>query len=195
VIGGTGVTAPIAGNLIKSTSPNGQSLFVQSLLPETQKAAVSLVEPFYPVAWLEPSQSGPIVNSAPGESGYRLQIEEPTKPMTARFLNVLQGADAGQTVDAVTLIHTNSGTPFDGVAIQRAAGPIVVLFLRDLSAAASFSSATWPLAPNASLTYVADLKPATPYKVSVQNGQVMLSSDPSASGNTVTTDGAGVLRF
>jgi hypothetical protein len=55
---------------------------------------------------------------------YRLRVEAPGGPADVRFLDVLEGLDAGAVAEQATEVHTSAGSVFDGAVV----GSTVVLF-------------------------------------------------------------------
>src|SRR6202011_661286 len=76
------VTNPVInGNVATETTPNGQHLFVQTLLPmNASESAVYAAGNLNPIAQLEPTR-------------YVFSVEDPTLPTDVRLLHLLQGAD------------------------------------------------------------------------------------------------------
>ncbi|MFT3775908.1 MAG: hypothetical protein QM820_61980 [Minicystis sp.] len=107
----------IEGKRATVTTPKGQRLFVQTLLPAAATLVGSKAEDFNRVAEGEPSR-------------FRLVVEDPKGPKDVRFLHVLEGADAGAAPAAVKLLQSSAGTPFAGAAV----GAVAVMFPVDLAA-------------------------------------------------------------
>jgi len=107
--------ATVDGNRTTMTTDKGQQLVVTTLLPSEVTPVVEPLAMSYDVLAIgEPMR-------------YRLLVEAPGNPTEARFLNVLQGADAGATTDPVTGIESTDGT-FAGTVV----GSTAVLFPVDL---------------------------------------------------------------
>jgi hypothetical protein len=140
--------ATINGKLATATSAGGQQLYIRNVLPIGATMVITPAETFRFVAQLEPSQ-------------YRLVIEDPSNPTDVRFLNVLQGADAGASADAVTLVQSTSGTPFDGVAVKNT----VILF--PVSMSATFTSVTYIMPPNTTSHLITGLTPNAGYDINI----------------------------
>jgi hypothetical protein len=102
------------GHAVAHTA-GGQQLFVTSLLPDGASLTGSR-----DADEGEPANADPI--------GYRLAIEDSSKPRDVRFLTVLQGADRGASADAVARVRSSSGTAYDGAVT----GGDAVIFRRDL---------------------------------------------------------------
>jgi hypothetical protein len=105
------------GSAVAHTA-RGQQLFVTSLLPEGATLSGS-----------RNADEGEPANADP--MGYRLSIEDESKPKDVRFLTVLQGADRGAPGDAAARVRSSAGTVYDGAV----AGGQAVLFRRELRAA------------------------------------------------------------
>ena len=171
------IGAPVVnGNLITTTTPGGQHLFISNLLPAGATFTGSAIgNALNPMAWLEPST-------------HRLVLEDPATPTDVRFLNVLQGADAQASADPTALVQSSAGTAFDGALIL----DTVVLFKRN--AAAAFASVTYSVPATTVHHYVTGLVPTTGYTVTTQTVgstiQVAITT-----GGATTTDSAGVLVF
>jgi hypothetical protein len=169
-------TAPaLNGNLIQTTTPGGQNLYVTSLLPASSTfTSVPIAGALTFVADLEPCQ-------------FRMVIQAPSNPTDERFLHVLQGADAGVQPDNATLVQTTAGTPMDGAVV----GNTAVLFVVD--ATAPFSGATCTVPANVNQHFITGCAPNAFYNVSssnVANGLVVTIA-PAAAG--LQADAAGVL--
>lgn len=169
-------TAPGGGPLIDETTPNGQHLYVQSLLPAGATAtAVRADVNLSPIAWLEPT-------------AWQVTLENPAKPADVRFLNVLQGRDGGVAATAATLVRSSMGTGFDGAAW----GSTAAYFARDLAAA--FTGTTLPVPAGVHTVLVTGLQPGATYTLTATAGQVTLVAGAAAGGTAVTADSAGLLQ-
>ena len=165
------VTNPlINGNITAETTPNGQHLFVQTLLPmNANESAVYAAGNLNPIAQLEPTQ-------------YVLTVEDATHPTDVRFLHVLQGADPGAPMAHASYLQSSAGTAFDGAVFSN----VAVYFPR--SATTTFAGTTLPAPAGVHTVYVAGLSPGATYAVSVAAGAVTVTA-----GNGSTADSAGVL--
>ncbi|WP_354701169.1 hypothetical protein [Paraconexibacter sp. AEG42_29] len=106
-------TAPsIDGRQARVTTPQGQQVFVSTLLPED--------------AVLSGSRNPPELGApAVGEPmKFRLKVEAPGGPQDVRFLNVVQGADGGASADPVLRVTSSAGASYDGAVV----GGTAVLF-------------------------------------------------------------------
>ncbi len=208
LVQGTGaMAAPIPpainGSLVTGTTPGGQNIYVQSLLPATATTTITtnLVEEFNPVALLEPTEAGPVVNGVSTASGYHVSIQDTGNPLSIRFLTMVEGADANQAVDVAQAV-SSSGQAFDGAAITRTRNGVnenlLALFLRDIVPA---PPATWsatcavPIAIPAGNSFVADLLPSSTYYVTTGAGAVTISTSSSPGATAYETDTAGLLEF
>src|SRR6202042_2376360 len=85
----------VNGKLATFTTPKGQKLYVQTLLPAGAVLTAVKAETFNQMAAGEPSRS-------------KLKVEDPASPRDVRFLHVLQGADAGAAPAAVSLVQSSA---------------------------------------------------------------------------------------
>jgi len=163
------------GNIIQTTTPGGQNLYVTSLLPATPTfTTIPIAGALTFVADLEPCQ-------------YRIVIQDPANPTDERFLHVLQGADGGVQPDNATLIQSTSGTPMEGAVV----GNTVVLFVVD--ATTPFTGATYTVPANVNQHFITGCAPNAFYTVSssrTANG-LAVTIAPAAAGSQA--DAAGVL--
>ncbi len=164
--------ATVDGSIATITTPNGQQLAVTTLLPTDAEITAEVAEPL--------EESGEV---AAGElMTHRLRVEAPGGPADVRFLHVLQGADGGTAPDAVTLIESEEGTPFAGVAVAGTA----VLFPVDVDAVVESVSYT---APDAVRHLITGLEPGSGWDIAIDSsGRVTI-----APGSAQTANDAGVL--
>ena len=167
----------IAGNVTHATAREGGTakaeLFVTTLLPlfaTPQGVAIT---------------NG---NPAAGEDmKARLLVEAPGHPADARFLHVVQGANAGvATADASQLVQSTAGDGFDGAV----SGSFCALFRRDV--ATTNQSLAYTLPATVATHYVTGLLPFAGFNVTFTTnaGNVTVNLQP---GTQVFTDGGGVL--
>lgn len=169
----------INGNVASAVAKEGQTakakIFVSSLLPAGA-----------PLASTDISSGHPSGNE---DMQARLVVEAPGAPAAARFLQVIEGADAAAAAPAATqLIASTSGTDYDGAVI----GPRAVLFKRNATAAVA--SLAYQVPASVTEHYITGLAPFTAYSVSfgtAANGDVTVALAPG--GNQRFTDGGGVL--
>ena len=167
----------IKGNVITTTTPGGQHLFMTALLPANATVTSTAIgNALNPMAELEPST-------------HRIVIEDPSDPTNTRFLHVLQGANSGVTADATTLLQTTSGTPMQGAILGNAA----VLFVVD--ATASFSGATYSVPAGINRHYITGCTPGAFYTATaaLTSTGFVVTVVPSATG--VQADSAGALAL
>lgn len=169
----------VSGSRAAVTTPRGQRLFVTTLLPE-QAAITAFEYQIDPKNWeTKPAQGEPM--------RFTLQVEPREVPADARFLHVLQGADAGAAAEAAALLRSTGGTPYAGAAVKGTA----VLFPVELGAVAEVRY----VAP-ASVTrhLVTGLAPGGRYDVAKQPGAagVQVTVKPGAA---LQADDGGVLVF
>jgi hypothetical protein len=171
----TALVHPVV-NKVAGPSPE-QQLFVTTLLP----AQVTIVASAH-----EDLGNEPLLEDA---MKFALKIEATGGPKDARFLDVLQGADAGASPDPVALLQVDqldpSQSPYDGALVKGT----VVLFARRLGEGFSGLGYT---APAGSKHIVTGLPPSTGFSVSVDaaTGHVTI-----APGGGVQSDSGGVLSF
>jgi hypothetical protein len=156
--------------VVTETTPNGQHLFVQTLLPmNASESAIYAAGNLNPIAQLEPTQ-------------YIFTVEDSTRPTDVRFLHVLQGADAGVAMNPATYLQSTAGTAFDGAIFSN----LAVYFPQ--SASAPFAGTTLPTPANVHTAIVTGLTPGATYTISVAAGAITVTA-----GNGSTADSAGVL--
>jgi hypothetical protein len=171
-------TQPVqTGNLLETTTPGGQYLYITPLLPTTSTVStIPIAGALTFVADLEPCQ-------------YRIVIQDPSNPTDVRFLHLLQGADAGVQPDNAALIQTTTGTPMDGAAF----GNTVVLFV--VNATTPFQGVTYTVPGSVKQHLITGCTPNAFYTVSSANTQngLAVTIAPAASGSQA--DAAGVLAL
>jgi len=169
-------TAPVlAGNLIQTTTPGGQHLYLTPLLPAASTfTSIPIAGALTTVADLEPCQ-------------YRIVIQDPSNPTDERFLHVLQGADAQVQPDAATLVQSTTGTPMHGAVF----GHTVAFFVVD--ATMPFNGATYTVPATVTQHFITGCAPNAFYNVSTANtaNGLMVTIAPAAAG--LQADAAGVL--
>jgi hypothetical protein len=173
---GTPAQAVVTGKQATMITASKQQLFVTSLLP----AAATVTAEAWPD---EPAASG----GSPAEfenMKYRIRIEDPAKPADVRFLTVVQGADAGASATATSLIQSTAGTPYAGALV----GTTVVMFRVSLGDPVSTITYDAPAAATAHL--VTGLAPATGYTITRAGSSITITV-----GGPAMTDQGGVLVF
>jgi hypothetical protein len=155
----------------------------------TQQLVVSTVLPIDAGIRAEPAEA---LDGEPAEEDpmrFRLRVEAPGGPATATFLHVLQGADLGVVADAVSLVESTSGTPYQGVSVHN----IAVLFPK--AANAMSAGLSYAVPPSTTKHIITGLEPGARYQV---------SKTPSPDGTAITirlaagdhvADQGGVLVF
>src|SRR5207244_4247318 len=132
---------------------------------------------------------GPDVDaeSAAGEPMlYRLRVEDPIKPISARFLHVLQGADGAAQSVPTTLVTSSAGTRFDGAVMNG----VAVLFQNDITV--PFAGVTYSVPAAVATQYVTGLAPGGTYTVALQPAGNMVQVTITPGGNQ-PADAGGVL--
>ena len=167
------VTNPVInGNVATETTPNGQHLFVQTLLPlNPTESATYAVNNLNAIAQLEPTQ-------------YIFTVEDAAHPTDTRFLHVLQGADPSAAMAQATYAKSRAGTAFDGAVFSTVAAYF------PQSATAAFAGTILPVPNGVHTLYVTGLAPGGSYSVSVANGAAAVTT-----GSGSIADSAGMLAL
>ncbi|WP_374352121.1 fibronectin type III domain-containing protein [Chitinimonas sp.] len=175
----------ISGNSFSATTPGGQKLAVRSLLPAGAEPRWVNSDPTlesWAMATMDPMGGG----SSTGQN--RIMVAAPGAPREAAFLHVIQGADAGATIDNATLVSSNSGSALEGAAV----GSNLVLFTKRLDQ--PFTGSSYIAPAGARTHYIVGLTPNTSYRYSVSNVASGRQIDLGGSnGSSATTDSGGVL--
>ena len=168
--------AVVAGNASTMTTEGGLQLVVTTLLPGDAAIASEPAEPL--VETNEPAIGEPMQ--------FRLQVEALGGPREARFLHVLQGADAGTVADPINLVESSTGPPLTGVVVAGTA----VLFPVDVGVEVSELIYAAPAGTTRHL--VTGLVPGAGYDVETQaaNGELAVTIRAGAS---QLADAGGVL--
>jgi hypothetical protein len=166
-------TPTIHGNLAAASTITGQQLFVTTLLPTNAVLTAEAMEPFPDEVAVDETMQA------------RLKVEAPGGPSNVRFLNVLQGADAGATPQDVTLI-TGNETSFEGVVVNATA----VLFPVDLDS--PFNGLVYTVPASVSQHLITGLEPNGRYDVVIEtvSSDVQITIMP---GGNYQADEGGVL--
>ncbi|MBK8257840.1 MAG: hypothetical protein IPK82_34880 [Polyangiaceae bacterium] len=162
----------INGNFASASTEKGQLLFVTNLLPQGAAFTSDTPSIDYPAGG-EPMQM-------------RLTLE--STDTSARFLTVVQGADAGASADPATLITGTGPTAYHAAVV---AGTFVA-FPVSLGA---FAGATFQVPDSTTTFIVTGLMPGGMYSInkgSPTNGMVEVTVLPGAS---TSADEGGVLAF
>jgi hypothetical protein len=162
----------INGSSARASTKGGQRLFFTSLLPQGAQLSA------------DPTTQ----HTASGQPMLgRLHVDAPQTPVTARFLGVVQGADAGASADPATVVQSSAGTKFAGAVVKK----VAVMFPVDVG---SFSSVTFTAPPGTTRFLVTGLTPGAKYAVqtSSTNAGVDVTIGP---GSDKTADEGGVLAF
>jgi hypothetical protein len=180
------LTAPVLnGHTFVEAMPSGQKLYIQSLEPTSATFTNGPIDPYN-----YPAEQDPITT--------RITIQDPANPLQARFLTILQAADAGVTPQAAVEAQITSGTAFAITLVANKA----ILFPVDMGTAPGHTVYTG--APFAGVTYlvpktvngqlVTGLQPRAGYQVSISDvgSSYQVSVQP---GGTVFADSGGVLAL
>jgi len=164
------VTTPqIAGNAATEVMPDGQKMFVQTLLP--MNASQSYFDGsaiMSPIAELEPTK-------------YIYQVQDSTNPADTRFLHVVEGSDAGTSMAHASYVQSTAGQQFDGAAFAK----YVVYFPVHQG---SFTDTSLTLPVGGHILMITGLTPNAGYNVSIGGGAATISPNGS-----MMSDAAGVL--
>lgn len=161
----------LVGSVATETLASGQQLYIQALLPASPTLSVT-------------NETSALASIATGATmRYVLTFEDASNPADARFLNVLQGADAGAPMTAATLIHQTTGVAFDGARW----GSTEVYF--PTGAAAVTSTVVFTAGAGVHSVYITGLAASTAYTASVVGSTITLSL-----GGSSTSDPGGVLK-
>jgi hypothetical protein len=163
----------VDGHLATFTTPKGQRLYVQTLLPTGAVLTAARAEPFNQMAEGEPSRS-------------KLRVEDPSAPRDVRFLHVLQGADPGAAPAPTSLVQSSAGTPFVGASV----GAFSAVFPVDL--AAPFQRVVYSVPGSVRSQLVGGLRPGAGYDVDVRPDGDSLQVTVSP-GTRVRADDGGVI--
>jgi hypothetical protein len=169
--------AVVSGNVATATTPNGQNLFVQTLLPlNAGETVAETAAKLSFVAWLEPTS-------------YTLAIEDLSQPDDCTFLNVLQGADPGAPMSPATHVASAAGSAFDGAVFANKG----VFF--PTTAGTPFLGTTLVVPAGVNEVFITGLGLSTSYGVATQPvaGGTQITVTPG--GVNGTTDTAGVLSL
>jgi hypothetical protein len=170
----------VSGNVITTTTPGGQNLYVTILLPGGGTVTSTAIgNSLNPMAELEPST-------------YRAVIEDPSDPTDTRFLHVLQGTDSGVAPTTATLVQSSSGS---ASAMQGAiVGQTAVLFA--VSGTATFIGTTYSVPAGVNQHYITGCVPGAFYAVTIGSTPTgsTISIAPAVA-SSFQADSAGVLAF
>lgn len=167
--------AVVSGKRATMKTVKGQQLFNTTLLPQDATVA------------LEQSDKYGDENAAQEEPmKYRLRVEAPGGPQNVRFLNVLQGTNAGAIPDEAIQVLSTNGTAYAGAVVKG----VAVMFPVDLGG--NFSSLTYSVPSATTAHLITGLTPNAGYDTEVKNtgGSVQVSVKP---GSQYKADDGGVL--
>ena len=164
-------------NLLTETTPFGQKLFVQTLLP---------ANPTF--SWV-PTNNAVTYTAETEPTVGRIVVEDTNNPANVRFLHVLQAGDPNATVQPGALVQSFAGNSFDGAQF----GNNLVMFANDITTTFTGTAYTAPAA--ATTHYITGLVPNASYSAAGQtdsSGNIQIALTP---GGNLVTDAAGVLIF
>lgn len=172
--------AQIEGSRATMTTGKGQHLYVTTLLPQAPTIVAEASDLLEPTG--EPAE-GSLMR-------YRLMVEAPGNPKSARFLHVLQGADNGVTALTTTTIASDGGTAFVGALIGGQT-PTVVLF--PVNVGDTFEKLSYLVPKSTARHIVTGLDPSARYSVSVTPEGESLRVEIVPAGSGDAPDSGGVL--
>jgi len=172
------VTQPTThGNGATTVTPNGQQMFVTTVFPASAT-----------VSWDQPSTTWDWNEEAEYEiNKYRILVEDKSRPLSVRYLNVIQGADKNATKAAVAAITPTAGA-FDGASFHN----VAVLFAQSLGQL--FTGLTYTAPATTTTHYVTGLTPGAGYTV-VRHVQESVVQVTITAGGSAHADMAGLLMF
>ena len=182
--------APVRnGASVVASTPGGQRLHVQTLLPESSVASASIVGPAIdmPDQFWKASLDPMSADKTNWTGAWRLCVEAAGHPRNVVFLHVLQGSDASVAPAATALLRSESGAALSGALV----GPVAVLFPDDIDVPLTASTFVVPSA--ATRVLITGLVPGAAYSVDsvATNGGRRLSL---SAGGTLQANGLGVVE-
>jgi hypothetical protein len=179
----------VQGNRASLTTPGGQAVALDTLLPAAAQPQVDTTKPLRNPNEPDPSLQGD--ETATGEAAqWRIRVDAPGNPADATFLHVLQAGDNGAVLPAPQRVTDDAAVGFQGAVLA----DNLVLFAADIRNKPS--QAHYHAPQSATRHYLTGIDPDQTYSVSVaaNNGQWAVSVTPAAQGAFVPDDG-GVLAF
>lgn len=171
----------VNGTQAIATTPNGQKMFVHSILPASARLTASPIETAEEInLW-----GGLAAEGEPAAT--RITIDDTLRPASTRFLTVIKGSDGAPVV--CREITGQSGTPFHGVDLS--SEHIAVLFPVDPSV--PFAQLSYSVPKTTKEHFIAGLKARTSYTIagSIVDSTLTVSVAP---GIGILSDSAGVLH-
>jgi hypothetical protein len=202
-----GANPEITEQKITALTPGGQQFIVNSLLPQQKQVSIvtsdntlitgggiSTPEPYPaeydPMGLVKEKVASPWDAQDTIELMHpvRLRIEATGNPLNTRFLNVLEGADAGAAAHHSSLIQSDSGfNQFEGASIDSFA----VLFPHHLfTVAVPFQKLRFAAPAGVKQYFITGLKNNTSYNVDENDFHFTITE-----GSGYLTDEGGVLTF
>ncbi|MEO5952714.1 MAG: hypothetical protein ABIQ44_09640 [Chloroflexia bacterium] len=178
----TPTKAVVSGKQTTMTTERKQKLFVTTLLPQDATVTSEAVDTY-----------GEENTAEEEPMKYRLRVEAPGGPQNVRFLNVLQGANAGATPSEAVLVDSTGGTPYAGTVVNG----VAVMFpvdLQDEGREGNFSSLTYTIPSVVTAHLITGLAPNAGYDAEVTNAgaSVQVRVTP---GSKYKADEGGVLAL
>ncbi|MBI3721905.1 MAG: hypothetical protein HY248_05060, partial [Fimbriimonas ginsengisoli] len=171
----TPARASIAGNRATMTTAKGQRLYLTNLLPANATMTAEIAE----------SLPNEIARDEPMQ--FRVRVQAPLDQASVRFLNVLQGADAGVEPTTLKVLESGKeGTRYAGAVI----GNIAVLFREQEFT--PFQRVTYSVPATTTEQIITGLQNNGMFDVKMERvgDQIQVKITP---GTTLRADGGGVL--
>ena len=175
----------ISGARTSLTTPGGQAVALDSLLPAGAAPLVDTAKPLYDPANPNSDQT------ATGETAkWRVRVDAPGNPADATFLHVLQARDNAASVLTPVLVNGDVGSAFQGARI----GDTVVMFAADIRSTPA--SAAYHVPQTVARHHVTGLDPYKLYSVTVSSASAQWGVAIAASAlGTFVPDAGGALAF
>ncbi|MFO0591525.1 MAG: cadherin-like beta sandwich domain-containing protein [Polyangiaceae bacterium] len=175
----------LVGTRAKVTTPGGQSVALDTLLPLNAGAKIDNSKPLYDP--LNPSTD----ETAAGETAkFRVHIDAPGNPADATFLHVLQARDTSAQIVTPVLVKSDAGAEFTGARV----GDSVVMFAASIRTKPTSTGYHVPI--TVLKHFVTGLDPALKYAVALSSAAskwaVVVTASPEG---TFLPDAGGVLAF
>lgn len=175
----------IVGARARVTTPGGQAVALDSLLPAGAALLVDTAKPLY-----DPQNASTDQTAAGETAKWRVRVDAPGDPADASFLHVLQAKDSAASLGTPALVKGDAGAAFQGARL----GDTVVMFASDIRARPA--SAAYHVPQSIKRHFVTGLDPDRVYSASVTsaNGEWGVAITASALG-TFVPDAGGTLAL
>lgn len=163
----------VSGKMVTATTKGGQLMFLTSLLPTDASISTDV----------------PVIEYNAGGEPMTERVKIEVKGKRARFLNVVQGADAGASADPAVRVSGTGSVAYDGAVVRGT----LVAFPEDLGK--SPDSVSFEVADTTEAFVITGLEPNAAYSAQVgapEGGKITVIV---TAGGDRTADQAGVLAF